>query len=165
MYPVVSAPASSHGGRRSMPPEVIVLHHTGGTGTAQSQVAYLQNNPRGVSIHVFIDKDGTQYRMVDDDVIAYHVGNSVIGSIGNRKPNDMSLGIELMNTGSKTVPDPYPYEQVHSCGILVATWLKKYNAIHMITAHAGIDTQGKYDPHGFPWDVFWRALSVELCRE
>jgi N-acetyl-anhydromuramyl-L-alanine amidase AmpD len=100
--------------------------------------------------------------MVMDERIAYHVGFSLVGSLGNRSPNGMSLGIEIMNSGSKTVPDPYPHAQVDSTAEQVAIWLKKWPSIQMITPHAGIDTQGKYDPHAFPWDVFWKLLSLHM---
>jgi len=161
-YPVDTVPALSHGGTRAMPPQVIVLHHTGSSGTPQSQIAYLRSNPRGVSIHTIIAKDGRRTRMVDDDHVAFHVGYSVIGSLGNRSPNAMSLGIEIMNSGSKAVPDPYPHAQVDSVAEQVAIWLKKFPSIQMITPHAGIDTQGKYDPYAFPWDIFWKLLSVHM---
>jgi N-acetyl-anhydromuramyl-L-alanine amidase AmpD len=161
-YPVDTVPALSQGGARPQPPEVIVLHHTGSAGSSFSQIEYLRNNPRGVSIHCIIAKDGRRTRMVDDSCIAYHVGYSVIGSLGNRNPNAMSLGIEIMNSGSKTVPDPYPHEQVDSVAEQVSIWLKKFPTIQMITPHAGIDTQGKYDPYAFPWDVFWKLLSLHM---
>ena len=161
-YPVDIVPALSQGGVRPMPPEVIVLHHTGSAGPAKNQIAYLRSNPRGVSIHCAIAKDGRRTTMVIDERIAYHVGYSSVGSLGNRSPNGMSLGIEIMNSGSKTVPDPYPHPQVDSTAEQVAIWLKKWPSIQMITPHAGIDTQGKYDPHAFPWDVFWKLLSLHM---
>jgi N-acetylmuramoyl-L-alanine amidase len=161
-YPVDTVPATSQGGARPMPPQVIVLHHTGSAASAQNQIDYLRKNDRGVSIHCIIAKDGRRTRMVDDERIAYHCGYSVVGSLGNRKPNDMSLGIEIMNSGSKSVPDPYSHEQVDSVAEQVALWLKKFPSVQMITPHAGIDTQGKYDPHQFPWDVFWKLLSLHM---
>ena len=161
-YPVDAVPALSHGGVRAQPPQVIVLHHTGSAGPAFNQIAYLRSNARSVSIHCIIAKDGRRTRMVDDERIAFHVGFSAIGSLGNRSANAMSLGIEIMNSGSKTVPDPYPHSQVDSTAEQVAIWLKKFPTIQMITPHAGIDTKGKYDPHAFPWDVFWKRLSLHM---
>jgi N-acetyl-anhydromuramyl-L-alanine amidase AmpD len=161
-YPVDIVPALSQGGVRAQPPQVIVLHHTGSAGPAFNQIAYLRSNARSVSIHCIIAKDGRRTRMVDDEVIAYHVGFSAIGSLGNRSANAMSLGIEIMNSGSKSVPDPYPHAQVDSTAEQVAIWLKKWPSIQMITPHAGIDTKGKYDPHAFPWDVFWKLLSEHM---
>jgi N-acetylmuramoyl-L-alanine amidase len=161
-YPVDTVPALSQGGVRAQPPQVIVLHHTGSTGSPQSQIAYLRSNAPGVSIHCIIAKDGRRTTMVPDERIAYHVGFSVVGSLGNRSANAMSLGIEIMNSGSKTVPDPYPHPQVDSTAEQVAIWLKKFPTIQMITPHAGIDTKGKYDPHAFPWDVFWQLLSLHM---
>jgi N-acetyl-anhydromuramyl-L-alanine amidase AmpD len=122
----------------------------------------LRSNSPGVSIHCIIAKDGRRTRMVDDERIAFHVGFSAIGSLGNRSANAMSLGIEIINSGSKSVPDPYPHSQVDSTAEQVAIWLKKFPTIQMITPHAGIDTKGKYDPHAFPWDVFWQLLSLHM---
>ena len=157
-YPTQTIPATSQGGPRPQPPEIVVLHHTGSGGTLASQAEYLRKNPAGVSIHLLIGKDGTRIRMVDDMHIAYHVGYSTIGTIGNRNPNSMSLGIELANSGTRNPPDPYPHEQVDSCAEIVTGWLKTYQ-IHAVVPHALIDTQGKYDPYGFPWDVFWALVA------
>ncbi len=155
-YEVRNAPAVSRASRKGVIPKVIVLHHTGGSGNEKAEIAYLQKNPANVSIHVCIAKDGTRYRMVADEEVAYHVGYSKVGSLG--LPNVVSLGIELINTGSKKKPDPWPTAQVDSCGEQVAEWLMKYPTIEMVTSHAGIDTRGKYDPWLFPWDTFWGAV-------
>lgn len=162
LYHVDTVPAQSQGGVRRMPPEVIVLHHTGSAGPSFNQIEYLRSNSRGVSIHCIIAKDGRRTRMVNDEVIAFHVGFSAIGSLGNRSANAMSLGIEIMNSGSKSVPDPYPHAQVDSTAEQVAIWLKKFPTIQMITPHAGIDTKGKYDPYAFPWATFWKLMSVHM---
>jgi N-acetylmuramoyl-L-alanine amidase len=155
-YPEQTVPAANTGGKRTKAPTVIVLHHTAGNGNAASEVEYLRNNAAGVSIHYHVAKSGARTRMVPDDVIAFHVGYSKVGSLG--APNAASLGIEISNTGSITVPDAYPAEQVASVAGIVATWLKKYPGIQMITSHAGIDTKGKYDPYNFPWADFWRLV-------
>jgi N-acetyl-anhydromuramyl-L-alanine amidase AmpD len=147
----------STGGPRTRPIQVIVLHHTGGQSSCENDIKYLRQNAAGVSIHVVIDKAGHRTRMVPDETVAYHVGYSKVGSLGH--PNDVSLGIELCNRGSKNTPDPYTHEQVDSCAEQVATWLKQHPTIQMITPHAGIDTMGKYDPYGFPWDIFWRLVA------
>lgn len=152
-YTVIERPAKSFGSRFGNNPKVVVLHHTGGSGNVENEVRYLQDNPPGVSIHVCIAKDGTRYRMVDDKYAAYHVGYSKVGSIG-KGANQVSLGIELINTGSKTKRDLWPDEQVESCAEQVVQWMKAYN-IEMVTSHGGIDTRGKFDPYLFPWNRFW----------
>jgi len=161
-YPEQTKPAASTGGKRKALPTVIVLHHTAGNGNAASELAYLQNNPAGVSIHYHVAKDGSRTRMVPDDVIAYHVGNSLVGSLGS--PNAAALGIEISNTGSKTVPDAYPVAQIDSVAGIVARWLAAY-PIQMITSHAGIDTKGKYDPYNFPWQAFYELLAKHVVNE
>ena len=123
-YPVILRPAKSHGSRNMIIPKMIVLHHTAGGGNVENEVSYLQSNSAGVSIHVCIAKDGTRYRMVDDERVAYHVGYSKT-SLGN--PNHVSLGIELINKGKRTPPfDDYPDAQVESCAEQVVEWMKKY---------------------------------------
>ena len=159
-FPVIERPAKSYGSRRGADPRVVVLHHTGGSGNVENEARYLQSNPAGVSIHVCIAKDGTRYRMVGDEYAAYHVGHSKVGSLGS--PNMVSLGIELINTGSKGNPDPWPTTQVDSTAEQVAEWMWKYPMIQMVTSHAGIDTRGKYDPWWFPWDRFWRLLARHI---
>lgn len=158
----IMKPAKSYGSRERNVPKVIVLHHTGGNGNVDAEVGYLQNNPRGVSIHVCIAKDGTRYRMVDDENSAYHVGYSKVGNLGN--PNQVSLGIELINRGIPTPADDYPLTQIRSASEQVAVWMKKYKTISMITPHAGIDTQGKVDPYNFPWVIFWKELQNYLLK-
>lgn len=148
--------AKSRGSRYNNVPKVIVLHHTGGNGNVNAEVGYLQNNPRGVSIHVCIAKDGTRYRMVKDEEAAYHVGFSKVGNLG--QPNLVSLGIELINRGIPLPADEFPLLQIQSCAEQVAIWMKKYNSICMITPHSGIDTKGKVDPYNFPWHIFWKEL-------
>jgi len=152
--------AKNYGSRFISVPKVIVIHHTGGNGNVEAEVGYLQNNPRDVSIHVCITKDGTRYRMVKDEDVAYHVGNSKVGNLG--KPNQVSLGIELINRGIPIPADDYPLLQVKSCAEQVAIWMKKYNSICMVTPHAGIDTRGKVDPYNFPWNVFWKYVAIYL---
>lgn len=154
-YPVILRPAKSHGSRNMIIPKMIVLHHTAGGGNVESEVSYLQSNSAGVSIHVCIAKDGTRYRMVDDERVAYHVGYSKT-SLGN--PNHVSLGIELINKGKRTPPfDDYPDAQVESCAEQVVEWMKKYE-IHVVTSHEAIDTRGKFDPWMFPWKKFWKYV-------
>ncbi len=154
VFKVVNWPAKNYHKRRQMP-RVIVLHHTGGSGNVENEVQYLADNKPGVSVHVVIAKDGTRYRMVNDEHVAYHCGYSKVGSLG--RPNEVSLGIELINTGNKKELDPWPNEQIVSCVEQVYEWTQKYE-IEMITSHAGIDTMGKYDPYKFPWQLFYRLL-------
>lgn len=167
---VYPADESVVGGVRGWNPRVIVLHHTGGNGRVEDQLKYLQKNDRMVSAHVVIGKDGTRYRMVRDDVIAHHVGNSEIGTIGKGggvpvvTPNSMSLGIELVNTGSKRLLDAWPDVQVDSCAEQVAEWMRKYE-IEMVTSHGGIDKMGKYDPYKFPYLRFWGYVGYYLRKE
>lgn len=156
-YPEMTVAATSHGSKRAKPPQVIVLHHTAGSGNTAAEVEYLRKNDRGVSIHYHIAKDGLKTRMVPDDVIAYHVGNSLTGSLG--LPNNVALGIEISNKGDGK--DPFTLAQLESVAETVALWLWLY-PIQMVTSHAGIDTKGKIDPLAFPWQQFWGLVSIAM---
>jgi N-acetylmuramoyl-L-alanine amidase len=135
----------------------IVLHHTAGT----DSLKWLINNPKGVSTHVLIPKDGRIIRMVPDVLAAHTVGFSNIGryttasgDAGNA--NQISLNIELENLGNGK--DPYTDAQYHACAWQVAAWWQRHGALPVLT-HALIDAYGKNDPRGFDLlDLLWRAL-------
>lgn len=154
-YRYIERWSNHHSPRGNATPRVIVLHHTGGSGNVENEVAYLVQNRARVSAHFVIAKDGTQYRMVRDEHAAHHCGFSRIGAIG--LPNQSSFGIELINTGAKRKLDPWPDAQVESCAQVVWRWMQVYD-IEMVTSHRGIDTMGKYDPHLFPWKRFYAYL-------
>jgi N-acetyl-anhydromuramyl-L-alanine amidase AmpD len=74
----------------------IILHATAGGFQGSLDWLTWQSSGNGtVSVHILIDKDGTIYRLVPDDRVAYHVGFSSIGSRKNL--NASSLGVELVN--------------------------------------------------------------------
>lgn len=56
----------------------------------------------GVSAHYLIQRDGTVYRFVPEEKVAYHAGKGHIKDKPERfnKLNEYSIGIEMMNVGS-----------------------------------------------------------------
>lgn len=138
---------------------MVVIHATAGT----DSLTWLKQNPRGVSAHVLIRKDGTIIRLVPDSEAAHHAGYShlvlgqrVISRTSNPSPNQFTLGLELENLNNGH--DPYPAAQLSAMGWQLAQWAHAYPQARM-AFHREIDTQGKRDPAGLTWPAVYRALA------
>lgn len=137
----------------------IVLHATAGTNSLNwLSTTSPDNNP--VSIHRLIAKDGTIYKIVSDEHVAYHAGPAVVGRLPttSQNINNWSLGIELENLNDGH--DPYPDRQLDACVLQVAEWIGMYGFIPIV-AHTWIQSN-KRDPAGFDWPEFYRRLWARL---
>jgi N-acetyl-anhydromuramyl-L-alanine amidase AmpD len=85
---------------------------------------------RGTSAHVVIDRDGTMYRVVEDQFAAYHAGASPDGMGGF---NNATLGVEVVAYdgslfGGGAGDANYMSEaQTTSLVSLIDAWMKKYD--------------------------------------
>lgn len=76
--------------------DLIVLHYTA-MESAEAALERLCDPEAEVSAHYLIARDGTLYRLVDDDLRAWHAG---VGAwAGQEDVNSHSIGIELDNAG------------------------------------------------------------------
>lgn len=100
----------------------------------------------GVAAHYLIDRKGVIYRLVADENIAYHAGESKVPD-GRTNVNNFSLGIELMNTEK----DSYTSAQYDSLNNLISK-LKKNYKIKYVLGHKDIAPGRKADPWGLNWD-------------
>lgn len=98
-----------------------------------------------VSAHYLIGRDGSIYRLVKDDNIAWHAGVSKMPD-GRTNINDFSIGIEVVNTKEGKFSDA-EYEALNS---LIASLKKKY-PIKNILGHDDIAPGRKTDPWGIEW--------------
>ncbi len=73
----------------------IVIHYT--EIDWQSTKKRFLDNRAEVSAHLVIDQDGTVYRFVQDEDVAYHAGESCW--YGSKGVNEYSIGIELVHSG------------------------------------------------------------------
>lgn len=131
-----------------------MIHATAGTNSR----AWLKHNPRGVSIHRLIEKDGTIVEMVPDALGANHVGGSRLVLDGRTytgkttpNTNQITLGIELENLNDGR--DPYPTAQLDAAVWQLQEWRARYGALP-IFYHRQIDQHGKTDPAGLPLGYF-----------
>lgn len=99
----------------------------------------------GVSAHYLIDRQGTIYRLVADNNIAYHAGVSKMPD-GRTNVNDFSIGIEMMNTEA----GQFTQAQYAAVNALISS-LKRQYPIKSVVGHSDIAPDRKTDPWNFDW--------------
>jgi hypothetical protein len=67
----------------------LVVHNTEATFASTMQL--FTSGSAGTSAHVVLDRDGTLYRLVEDQYAAYHAGGNPMGNF-----NDAALGVEVV---------------------------------------------------------------------
>ncbi|GEM_PF-6004729 len=104
--------------------DTVVLHATGGP--LQPSLNWLTNPNSKVSAHYVIAKDGTLYQLVEENMMAWHAGQSRMPPPDNRENvNWFSVGIELEN--ANTGRDPYPEAQLETLVRLLKHLVTRYN--------------------------------------
>jgi len=96
-----------------------------------------------VSPHYLIDREGSVYRLVADQNIAYHAGVSQMPD-GRKNVNDFSLGIEIIEKKSDS-PNDAQYASLKK----LLTQLKSEYKIKYVLGHKDIAPGRKDDPWGF----------------
>jgi N-acetyl-anhydromuramyl-L-alanine amidase AmpD len=107
----------------------------------------------GVSPHYLIDRNGTIFRLVKDEYIAYHAGKGRMPD-GRTNINSFSIGIELINTKNDR-----PNENQYSSLVKLVKFLKSKYQIKYILGHNEISPQRKTDPWNFNWQKFNELLN------
>lgn len=134
--------------------QFVVVHYTNA-----SLERSLQLLTRGeVSSHYLIgdDKGATIYKLMDENVRAWHAGESEWN--GRTWLNSSSIGIEIVNPGFKDTPTgrvwyPYTEDQVQSLMVLLKDISKRHGIKPRdIIGHSDIAPLRKLDPGPlFPW--------------
>jgi N-acetyl-anhydromuramyl-L-alanine amidase AmpD len=120
----------------------------------------------GVSSHYLISREGAVYRLVPDEMRAWHSGASIMPPPDNRQAvNAFSLGIELMATETSGFTDA----QYASLGALAQKLEQKFGAMHYVghdtiagerAVALGLRKTPKPDPGPlFGWERFYREKS------
>ncbi len=137
-------------------PSAIVLHAT--VGNANASLNWLANPASCVSIHYLIDRDGSLYQMVAEELRAWHAGPSSYHGLTDW--NNFSVGIEMVNRNDGM--DPYDPPMVEACRQLCVYLVRKYRIQpDMIVTHQMISgaITGKSDPKGFPLEEFIMSIA------
>jgi N-acetylmuramoyl-L-alanine amidase len=128
----------------------VVLHHTA-MATAEAALARLCDPAAEVSAHYLIAEDGRVWRLVDEDLRAWHAGAGGWGDAAD--VNSRSVGIELANPGDA----PHAAPQMAALEVLLADILRR-RAIppERVIGHGCMAPGRKGDP-GRAFD--WRRLA------
>ena len=128
----------------------VVIHYTG----MQSEIESLNRltDPKSkVSCHYLINRKGEVTRLMDDNRIAWHAGRSKWKNFNNL--NSKSIGIELVNKGTKFGYQNFSKLQIKSLIIVCKKLKKKYHINqNNFLGHSDIAPLRKNDPgKKFPW--------------
>ena len=159
---VVDAWSPNYNNRPDVTIDCVLVHDTE-SDTAAAALSWFESPDSGVSAHYVIDRDGTVYRCVPDELRAWHAGTSELE--GRTNVNDFSLGIELVGFAT----EPFTETQIDVLVELCVELCLKYPAITVarIVGHADVATPTgrKTDPGPhFPWDVMRARVQIELNR-
>jgi hypothetical protein len=133
-----------------------------------------QNDSQQVSYHLILARDGSLYRLVDDQKRAFGAGWSAWGDSsirhrGNKTPlaggsiNNVALHISLVSpadgTGNGDGHSGYTDEQYLQLAKQVLIWQLRWGIpMRRITTHAALDrSHSRSDPRSFRWHLFDRA--------
>src|SRR5690606_41510569 len=109
---IVDRPSPNKGARPTgVTPDMVIIHGTAGKSDA-GDVDWCTRAESKVSYHYIIGRDGTIYRLVDEDERAWHAGVSEWSGRWNCDP--YSIGIGLRNDGQVALT---PAEHVDGGGL------------------------------------------------
>lgn len=136
--------------------DVLVLHYTG-MASARDALERMRDPVFKVSAHWCVDEDGQIYRLVAEEMRAWHAG---ISNWRQRNlVNDISIGIELINPGHDFGYRPFPGPQMDALIALAAEILVRHEIPPAnVVGHSDIAPQRKNDP-GELFD--WARLARE----
>jgi N-acetylmuramoyl-L-alanine amidase len=130
--------------------KLVVIHYTGMQSERES-LKRLCNPKFKVSCHYLITKNGTIYRLVEENKIAWHAGKSRWRKFKNLNKN--SVGIELTNKGHQFGYTNFTKKQLSTLIKICTSIIKKYKIEKKnIVGHSDIAPLRKIDPgEKFPW--------------
>jgi N-acetylmuramoyl-L-alanine amidase len=154
--PATLHPSPNQGDRKGRTPDAIILHYTG-LETGEAALRQLCDPVAEVSSHYLVLEDGVLLQLVPEARRAWHAGRSYWA--GERDMNDVSIGIEIANSGHRGGSPDYPAAQIETvirlCQDVIARWRI---APQRVLAHSDISPDRKMDPgEYFPWEKLAKA--------
>jgi N-acetylmuramoyl-L-alanine amidase len=132
--------------------DILVLHYTELPLRESLDILCDGTREARVSAHYVLDEDGTVYRLVPEERVAWHAGRSHWR--GRESLNATSIGIEIVNLDGDR--HDYPAQQIASLIELCRGILARHPAIEPrnVVGHSDIAPQRKVDPgRRFPWQT------------
>lgn len=154
---VVDLPSPNHAPRPAdVVIDVLVLHYT--ELPLKESLDILRDDARAqrVSAHYVLAEDGTLYRLVPEDRVAWHAGRSHWR--GREALNASSIGVEIVNLHGDR--HDYPAGQIAALIELCRGILARHSAIVAgnVVGHSDIAPRRKIDPGlRFPWATLAEA--------
>ncbi len=146
---VIDLPSPNHAARQSAV-DVLVLHYTELPLDESLKILRDDKRPNRVSAHYVLAEDGTAYRLVAEDRVAWHAGRSHWR--GRDALNGTSIGIEIVNLHGDR--HDYPDAQISALIKLCRDIIDRHPAIvrRNVVGHSDIAPGRKIDPGlRFPW--------------
>ena len=148
---IVDLPSPNHAARASDDiVDVLVLHYTELPLRESLDVLRDKERQHCVSAHYVLAEDGTVYRLMPEDRVAWHAGHSHWR--GREALNTTSIGVEIVNLHGDR--HDYPPRQITALIDLCKGILARHPAIEPrnVVGHSDIAPQRKIDPgRRFPW--------------
>ena len=130
--------------------DLLVLHYTELPLKESLEILSDDTREKRVSAHYVLAEDGTAYRLVPEDRVAWHAGQSYWR--GREALNATSIGIEIVNLHGDR--HDYPPRQIAALIELCREILARHPAVvpQNVVGHSDIAPQRKIDPgRRFPW--------------
>ena len=138
--------------------DVVVVHSTYYLGRDSFNIEGVLKQFRQYQVcsHYIIGRDGTIYKTVAENNVAYHAGVSTLPGTNRKNCNTFSIGIEVICSPSQGPTD----EQYNSLVALVKDIKTRYT-INYVVRHSDIAPGRKTDPWRFDWKGFNQRLKEE----
>lgn len=152
---IIEYPSPNHDLRQpDMVVDMLVVHYTGML-SAAAALERLSDAEARVSVQYCIDEDGRIYRLVAEDLRAWHAGISYWR--GKTDINDRSIGIEMVNPGHEFGYCPFPARQMDAFRELALDILGRYPIpARNVVGHSDVAPLRKRDPGEF---FDWHAMA------
>jgi N-acetyl-anhydromuramyl-L-alanine amidase AmpD len=138
-----------HGPRIGARPIRLIVLHADASASEAGTLSWFQAPASKVSYHVLIGRDGTRYRVVPDNRVAWHAGVSKHPSCQNPKSvNSESLGLSFSNR--QDGHEPITAAQIAAAQAQIAEWKAAHPTIVAVATHAQVAPGRKVDPETAP---------------
>jgi N-acetylmuramoyl-L-alanine amidase len=135
------------------PADILLLHYTG-MASAEAACRRLCDPDSKVSCHYLVEEEGGIVQMVEEDMRAWHAGQSYWH--GETDINSRSIGIEIHNGGHDFGYPDFPDRQMEAVVALARDILDRHPILpQRVLAHSDVAPRRKQDP-GEKFD--WRRL-------
>lgn len=141
--------------KNELKPDILLLHYTDMV-NLDAVLERLSDPDAAVGAHYLIAEDGRVFRLVDEEMRAWHAG--VAFWKGERDINSCSIGIELMNPGHSHGYRAFPKPQIKALIELGSEICGRWNIpASRVLGHSDVAPGRKFDPgHLFPWQQLAR---------